>query len=250
MTLFIVLPAYNEYQAISPLFTRLRQFEKKSCTPIYLIFVDDGSTDGTSEIAIEKAQVLGLSMNLIQHIKNAGRGQAIKTGLTAFIEIANEDDCVATIDCDNTQPPELLDIMYELITRDNYDITIASRYQKGSSVVGLSIFRVIMSYGASILFQVLLPIPRVKDYTCGFRAYKASFLRKLFNHYGDTLFSEDGFACMVDLLLKSRPLKPKVAEVPMILRYDQKPTATKMKIFRTVFQTVKLLIKRKTGVFD
>ena len=41
MTLFIVLPAYNEYQAISPLFTRLRQFEKKSCTPIYLIFVDE-----------------------------------------------------------------------------------------------------------------------------------------------------------------------------------------------------------------
>jgi dolichol-phosphate mannosyltransferase len=55
---------------------------------------------------------------------------------------------------------------------------------------------------------------------------------------------------MVDLLLKSRQLNPKVAEVPMILRYDQKPTATKMKIFRTVFQTVKLLIKHKIGIFD
>ena len=170
MTLFIILPAYNEYQAISPLFTRLRQFEKKSCTPIKVIFVDDGSIDGTSDIAREQAQILGLSIKLLKHTQNAGLGQAIKTGLTAFIEIANEDDCVATMDCDNTQPPELLDIMYALITEDNYDIVIASRYQKGSKVVGLSIFRVIMSYGASFLFQVLLPISRVKDYTCGFRA--------------------------------------------------------------------------------
>ena len=250
MTLFIILPAYNEYQSISPLFTRLKQLEEKSCIPIQLILVDDGSTDGTPEIAREKAQVLGLSIKLVQHIKNTGLGQAIRTGLTTFIEIANDDDCVATIDCDNTQPPELLDIMYKLVTEDNYDIIIASRYQRGSRVVGLSAFRVIMSYGASCLFQLLLPIPRVKDYTCGFRVYKFSFLRKLFTHYGDALFSEDGFACMVDLLLKSRQLNPKVAEVPMILRYDQKPTATKMKIFRTVFQTVKLLIKHKIGIFD
>ena len=249
MTLFVILPAYNEYQAISPLFTRLRQLEKKSCTPIRVILVDDGSTDGTFEIAREEAQILGLSINLVQHTKNAGLGQAIKTGLTTFIEIANEDDCVATIDCDNTQPPELLDIMYALIIEDDNDIVIASRYQKGSKVVGLSILRVIMSYGASLLFQVLLPIPRVKDYTCGYRAYKASFLRKLFTHYGDRLFSENGFACMVDLLLKSRPLNPKVAEVPMILRYDQKPTPTKMKIFTTIFQSIKLLIKRKVGIF-
>jgi len=51
MTLFIILPAYNEYQSISPLFTRLKQFEEKSCIPIQLILVDDGSTDGTPEIA-------------------------------------------------------------------------------------------------------------------------------------------------------------------------------------------------------
>jgi dolichol-phosphate mannosyltransferase len=250
MTIFIILPAYNEYQAVLPLFTRLKNFQEKSYIPIHLILVDDGSTDGTSEIALEQAEMLGLSMQLVQHIKNAGLGRAIQTGLTTFLELASEGDCAATIDCDNTQPPESLTHMSSLIIEDGYDIVIASRYQKGSKVVGLSTFRVIMSYGASFLFQVLLPIPRVRDYTCGFRVYKLSFLKKLFNHYGDRLFSESGFACMVDLLLKSRPLKPRVVEVPMILRYDQKPTASKMNVLKTVSQTVQLLIKRKMGRFD
>jgi dolichol-phosphate mannosyltransferase len=48
---------------------------------------------------------------------------------------------------------------------------------------------------------------------------------------------------MVDLLLKAKVLKPKVAEVPMVLRYDQKPTASKMKVLKTIAQTLRLLSK-------
>jgi len=250
MTLFVILPAYNEYQAISPLFERLHRFQIKSTIPMQVILVDDGSNDGTADLAVEKARILGLSMHLVQHVKNLGLGQAIKTGLTTFLEMSSEGDCAATIDCDNTQPPELLGYMYALIIEDGYDIIVASRYQKGAKVVGLSIFRLIMSYGASFLFQVMLPVAGLRDYTCGFRVYSYSFLSRLFIHYGDKLFSENGFACMVDLILKSRPLSPKVAEVPMVLRYDQKPTASKMKVFTTILQTLILLIKRKTGRFN
>lgn len=249
MSLFVVLPAYNEQQSISPLFTRLCKFQQRSHIPLKVILVDDGSTDGTSETAVRESAFLGLYMCLVQHPKNVGLGQAIKTGLTTFLKMADEGDCVATMDCDNTQPPELLDDMYTLVISSGYDIVIASRYQKGAEVIGLSKFRIIMSYGASFLFRIVLPIPGVKDYTCGFRTYNYSFLRYLVDHYGKKLFSENGFACMVDLLLKSRPLKPKITEVAMILRYDQKPTVTKMKVLRTIFQTIKLLIRRKIGIF-
>lgn len=249
MSLFVVLPAYNEQQSISPLFMKLCEFQQKSHIPLKVIFVDDGSTDGTSETAVKESKFLGLCMRLVQHPKNIGLGQALKTGLTTFLEIASEEDCVATMDCDDTQPPELLNDMYALVTSAGYDIAIASRYQKGAKVIGLSRFRTILSYGASFLFRTVLPISGVKDYTCGFRTYNYFFLRYLVAYYGKKLFSENGFACTVDILLKSRPLKPRVTEVAMILRYDQKPTVTKMKVLKTTFQTIKLLIKRKIGIF-
>lgn len=48
---------------------------------------------------------------------------------------------------------------------------------------------------------------------------------------------------MIDLLLKAKVLKPKIVEIPMVLRYDQKPTVSKMKILKTITRTLKLLFK-------
>lgn len=151
------------------------------------------------------------------------------------------------MDCDDTQPPELLIKMYETMIAGSYDIAIASRYRKGSKVIGLSKFREIMSYGASWLFRIAARVPGVRDYTCGYRLYNRNFVSKLDMYYGDNLFTESGFACMIDLLLKAKVLRPKIAEVPMVLRYDQKPTASKMKILKTIIRTLKVLYKNLTS---
>lgn len=245
MSLFVVLPAYNEQESIPPLFKRFHEFQQISNIELALILVDDGSADKTAATALEESKSLGILLHLVQHSKNSGLGKAIKTGLTTFLEVSNEGDCLATMDCDDTQPPELMYKMYNLVIAHGYDIVIASRYQKGAKVIGLSKFRMFMSYGASWLFRIVAPIKGVKDYTCGYRTYSRSFLSKLFAHYGENLFTESGFACMVDLLLKSKVLKPKVAEVAMVLRYDQKPTASKMKVLKTIARTLKLLFKHR-----
>jgi len=243
MTLFILLPAYNEQKSIPPLFQRFHFLQNVSNIDIHLILVDDGSTDTTAQAALEQSQLLGLSLKLVQHSKNAGLGQAIKTGFITFLEVSQEGDFLATMDCDNTQPPELLMKMYETTVAGGYDIAIASRYQKGSKVVGLSALRLLMSYGASWLFRIAVPISGVKDYTSGYRIYNRFLLINLFEYYRNNLFTEKGFACMVDLLLKAKIFKPKVIEVPMVLRYDQKPSPSKMKVVKTVAQTLKLLSK-------
>jgi dolichol-phosphate mannosyltransferase len=208
-----------------------------------LILVDDGSTDTTAQTSLDESHSLGISLRLVQHSQNAGLGQAIKTGLTTFLEVSQEGDFVATMDCDNTQPPELLIKMYNLIVAGSCDIAIASRYKKGSRVIGLSTFRMLMSYGVSWLFRIMAPISGVKDYTCGYRIYNRSLLVNLFEYYRDNLFTEKGFACMIDLLLKTKLFNPQVTEVPMVLRYDQKPTASKMKVLKTIVQTLKILSK-------
>jgi dolichol-phosphate mannosyltransferase len=61
--------------------------------------------------------------------------------------------------------------------------------------------------------------------------------------------SEEGFSCTADILLKLRAASPelRVREVPLILRYDRKQGVSKMKVFRTVVQSLGLVVRRRCG---
>lgn len=98
-----------------------------------------------------------------------------------------------------------------------------------------------------MLFKVLMPIPAVRDYTCGYRAYRADVLSDSMEFYGDNWVTEKGFSCMADVLLKMRRFKYVMGEVPMLLRYDQKEGGSKMKVLSTIMMTLKLLLKRRFG---
>ncbi|HEY9719080.1 MAG TPA: glycosyltransferase [Trichormus sp.] len=241
--IFVILPAFNEQLSIEPLFKRLASAAATIEDPMRLVLVDDGSTDDTIVEAERVASALNLELDVKKHSENSGLGRAMKTGLESFLLAAGPNDFACTMDCDDTQPPELLPKMVEMMRNEQLDIVIASRYQPGGKVLGLAAHRVILSHGAGVLFRTLAPIPNVKDYTSGFRMYRYGFLRNLIDRYGDSLFTERGFSCMSDLLLKSRSLNPKIKEIGMILRYHQKPTASKMKIAGTVFDTLKILCR-------
>ena len=68
----------------------------------------------------------------------------------------------------------------------------------------------------------------MRDYTCGYRAYRADLTKSLIEQYGREFISERGFSCMIDILLRLRERGVVFAEVPLVLRYDQKPGRTKM----------------------
>ncbi|MEE9432439.1 MAG: hypothetical protein V3V16_15440 [Melioribacteraceae bacterium] len=72
-------------------------------------------------------------------------------------------------------------------------------------------------------------------------------LRKASIHYGETLVNEQGFACMVELLLKLRHWTPNIIEIPFELRYDRKLGASKLKLFKTIFQYIKLGIRDRVS---
>ncbi|MBS1954400.1 MAG: glycosyltransferase family 2 protein [Cyanobacteria bacterium SZAS-4] len=240
--IWIVLPAYNEALSIEPLFSKFAEVAN-DLGAVKVLLVDDGSSDATAEKAEEVGKQLSLPVEVVRHEVNSGLGRAIKTGLTTFLSRSKDGDFCCTMDCDNTQPPKLLKEMLTLAEQNNLDIVVASRYQRGSGVKGLSAFRVMLSQGASVLFQAIAPIPGIKDYTCGYRLYRRSFLEKLTNTYGEQLFTQEGFSCMADLLLKSRRLHPRAAEVAMLLRYDEKLGQSKMKVLKTIGLTLDLLFK-------
>jgi dolichol-phosphate mannosyltransferase len=152
------------------------------------------------------------------------------------------------MDADNTHTPGLIFRMVQAVSEGN-DVVIASRYRYGARVRGLSASRRLLSLGSSWLFGVVFPIGGVRDYMCGFRGYRARLRRRAFRELGpDRIISERGFACMVDILLKIREFDPIVTEVPLILRYDQKKGASKMRVGRTVRETLHLMVRRRLGL--
>lgn len=240
-----VLPAYNEASCIGDLLTSFCEAieaEGKSCR---IIVVNDGSSDNTAEVV--SGFTSRIPLDLVNHPQNRGLAEAIKTGLLRAVETSDERDIIITMDADNSHLPGLLFRMVRLI-REGNDVVIASRYQKGAKIRGLSIYRKTLSLGAAFLFRIVMPIPGVRDYTCGYRAYRAGLLKSAFREYGAEFISEQGFSCMVDILLKLRKYDPIVEEVPLILRYDQKKSASKMNVGKTVRQTLQLLFKRRLGL--
>jgi dolichol-phosphate mannosyltransferase len=242
----VVLPAYNEADALPPLLRRLHGVSVGHFgSALSVIVVDDGSGDGTADRA--RAAVDGLDVRVVAHPVNRGLNEAIRTGLLAALEQTGEDDIVITMDADDTHAPGLISRMTMLIEEGN-DVVVASRYAPGGRVLGVPLSRRILSRGASLLFRMVYPVRGVRDYTCGYRAYRAGLLKAAFQRWGDQFISEPGFSCMVDILLKLARMDAVVTEAPLVLRYGRKPGKSKMNVRRTMAQTLSLLARRRLGL--
>ncbi|QDT68384.1 Undecaprenyl-phosphate mannosyltransferase [Planctomycetes bacterium MalM25] len=245
-TVRVALPAYNEGEALLPLLRSLHATLEGAGLRHEIVVVDDGSQDDTAPIAAQAS--FSMPVRLVQHEVNQGLAGALRTGLVDAVENASPGDVILTMDSDNTHPAGLIPRMLSLIA-EGHDVVIASRFQHGARVIGVPWDRVLLSIAARWVFKIMLPIPGVRDYTCGFRAYRVAPLAAAIEHFGDDFVSEKGFSCMVDVLLKLRRLRVNGApivmgEAPMILRYDQKGGASKMRVLRTVRQTLSLVFRR------
>ena len=173
-----------------------------------------------------------------------GLGAAITTCLNHGIVGLADDDIVVAMDADNTHPPQLIARMVPMI-REGHDIVIASRYQNGGRVVGLARHREWLSHGARLMMRALLPVRGCRDYTCGFRAYRVGLIRKAADELNGVFVRESGFACMADLLLTLNGFGAVVGEVPLLLRYDYKSGASKMRVFQTIQRSLRMIVRHR-----
>lgn len=238
----LALPAYNEQEALPELLERVGEAFADSGLPYEVIIVDDGSQDDTAKIASQMS--FQMPLHLVQHEVNQGLGRTIRDGLREAVDRAGERDIIITMDADNTHPPGLINRMVQSV-HEGCDCVIASRFQNGARVVGVPIERHFLSIGARILFTVLFPTRGVRDYTSGYRAYRASALRDGFARWDDDFVGETGFSCMAEVLLKLRKMGCVFGEVPLRLRYDQKGGVSKMQVSRTIWLTLKMLARHR-----
>jgi len=239
---WIVLPAFNEERDLPPLLERIDEAMQEAALAFELLIVDDGSTDDTFGIAQQWANKLPLQVR--RHPTNQGLGTTLRDGLEWACELADGSDFIVTLDADNSHTPELILRMVRLV-REGHDVVIASRFRPGSRIRGLPLNRRVLSRMAGLLFKVLFPIPGVRDYTSGYRAYRAHILQKVTRDDPD-FFDQEGFQVMVDILLKLRRDADLVfGEAPLILRYDHKQGASKMDVWGTTLGTLRLIVRRR-----
>lgn len=245
MRCWVVLPAFNESENLPALLDGFRKTQEDTFNlDLRILVIDDCSTDGTGDIA--RRGYGSLLVEVFRNDHNLGLADTFMRGMTLAAERANDDDIVLCMDADNTHSPGLTVRMIRDI-HEGRDVVIASRYQPGAVVRGVPLMRRILSYGMSILFRCFAPIEGVKDYSCGYRAYRAAFLKKALAEQGRNLFIGEGFSCMAGILLALRRQGAICGEVPIILRYDQKAGGSKMKVIRTIGRTLRLLMRERLG---
>jgi dolichol-phosphate mannosyltransferase len=240
------LPAYNEAEALPRLLKRMRDSAPALAEPFEVIVVDDGSSDGTAAAA-EREHTAAMPVRVVRHARNRGLHGALDTGFRAALERTGPDDWIVTMDADDTHPPDLMASMLAK-GRAGADVVIASRFQPGAEWFGLSWDRLLFSKGVSWMFRLAWPLRGVRDYTCGYRLYRARILEAAYERYGDAFVDEPSFACMPDVLWKVSRLRPSFAEVPLSLHYDRKPGASKMNVSRTIRRTLALIVKRRLNL--
>jgi dolichol-phosphate mannosyltransferase len=242
----IVLPAYNEAEALPPLLAAMGKLNTR--LPETRVFViDDGSSDRTADVVREQAKGNDW-LRLVEHPHNMGLSQAIQTGFQTALDGSAPTDVIVTMDADNTHDPAQIESMVALLD-EGCDVVIASRYRRGAETYGIPPHRQLFSLGVRLLFRLMLPIRGVRDYSCGYRAYRAGVLQHAIDRWGEDFITEDGFACMAEILFRLQQLAPPVrfGEIPLRLHYDQKPGPTKMPVWRTITDTLKMGMRYRLG---
>jgi dolichol-phosphate mannosyltransferase len=238
--IWIVLPAYNEAENLPQLGESIARIMKDMGRPYRVVVVDDGSTDGTRGVAA--ALSARLPVEVLGHDRNQGLPAALLTAFRWILPVAGEDDAVVTMDADNTQPPGLIPGMLAALER-GADVVVASRYAPGASQLGVPLVRRILSRGARILLAVRFGLRGVRDYSSGYRMYRARLLQAAVERYDGGLIETRGFAVMPELLVKLSVFRPRITEVPLRLRYDRKRGGSKIRLAQTVMEYLLLLAR-------
>jgi len=238
--LFAMLPCYNEEKDIGPLVHKWMELNDTFMQRGYELSVyciNDCSTDSTKNIILGLCDTFPAKVHLVDHEVNLGLGGALLTAIKQFLTLGSGKDICVLMDGDNTHDPVYALSMLPKLEA-GADCVIASRYCGASKTKGVSAFRLFLSWGARVYYSLLLNVKGVKDYTCGYRAYAYSMISTADQKFGSDLVERRSFACMMELLYKLSLCGAKFEEVPFELRYDNKAGESKMRILKTVWESL------------
>lgn len=221
MQLSIIIPCYNESENVEklrlellPVLNDLLDREARpsletipiEITSIELIFVDDGSRDHTLEKLSESFAANpnpAVRTCFERHPVNLGLGAAIRTGFAAA-----SGEIIVTMDSDGTYQFSTLPALLACLEPE-VDLVTASPYHPKGSVIGVPAYRLILSRGSSLIYQLLVS-RQIHTYTCLYRAYRQGVVRNI-------SFGSNGFLANTEILVQAIFKGYQVKEYPAVL---------------------------------
>ncbi|MGQ0538902.1 MAG: glycosyltransferase [Gemmatimonadaceae bacterium] len=240
--IFVLLPAYNEEDALEPLAAKIAGAMRELDADYEIVVVNDGSRDRTGEILRDLSE--RYPIQVITHKINRGLGETARDGFEYVAEVGQRGDIVVRMDCDDTHDPRYIAAMVASL-RAGYEVVIASRYAPGGAQIGLDWYRRTISRCANLLMKAVFPMRGVWEYTCGYRAYRVALIQDAIATYGNQFIDLKGmgFTGTVEKLIKCRQLGARVGEVGFVLRYDRKRSASKVVTSLTTLGYLTLIAK-------
>lgn len=197
----VVIPTYNEAENLPWIVGRLRAAEPD----VDVLVVDDGSPDGTGDLADQLAAE-DPAVQVLHRTEKAGLGAAYLHGFAIALEAGY--DVIGEMDADGSHQPEQLGRLRHAL--EDADLVIGSRYVPGGSVVNWPLQRKILSRGGNLYVRLLLGTS-VRDATAGYRLFRRTTLEKI-----DLASVEStGYVFQTDLAWRTLQAGLTVREVPI-----------------------------------
>ena len=202
LDIVVVTPTYNERDNLPILAAGVLAHPG-----FRMLVVDDGSPDGTGEIAEELARTHPGRVEVMHRTGPRGLGRSYIDGLRHALR--SGADLVFQMDADLSHNPEYLPRIAEAASQ--YDVVIGSRYLTGVSVVNWPLHRIFLSAFANRYVRAVTRIS-VADCTSGYRCWRREALERL---PLDSMVS-NGYAFIVEMLYEASRRGCRIGEVPII----------------------------------
>ena len=213
MKTLVIIPTYNERENIERIVPQVLEKDPS----IHVLIVDDGSPDGTGEIADRMAKEN--DRILVLHRKNkSGLGTAYITGFKFALE--KSYDLIFEMDCDFSHDPEYIPHFLEAIK--DADLILGSRYISGVNVINWPMSRLLLSYYANVYSRWVTGLP-LKDATGGFKCFRREVLEAIdFNKV-----KSNGYSFQIEMSFRAWKKGFRIKEIPIVFE-DRKAGQSKM----------------------
>jgi dolichol-phosphate mannosyltransferase len=203
MNVLVVVPTYNERENLPTLVAGVLAHPG-----FRMLVVDDGSPDGTGQLADELAAANPGRIEVMHRTGPRGLGRSYVDGLRHALA-ADDVDLICQMDADLSHDPKYLPAL--AAGAETSDLVIGSRYLNGISVVNWPLHRIMLSAFANRYIRFVTRL-RASDCTSGFRCWRREALSRL---RLDAMVS-DGYAFLVEMLFEAAAHGCRIGEVPII----------------------------------